>query len=93
MFRNRSANSGVPPQARIEDSDREQRTPPSLAKMVAGIAIVNLLVALFFAAFPNLYPNDTQYVSRFTSFVTEFSLPICTVQLVIVWVVFFIRKP
>jgi hypothetical protein len=32
-------------------------------------------------------------VSRFTSFVTEFSLPICTVQLVIVWVVFFTRKP
>jgi hypothetical protein len=93
MFRNRSAHPGVPPQERIEDSDPEQWSPPSLAKMVAGIALVNLLVALFFAAFPNLYPNDAQYVSRFTSFVTEFSLPICTVQLVIVWIVFFIRKP
>jgi hypothetical protein len=93
MFRNRSAQSRVPSQTRIEDSDPKQWGPPSLAKMVAGIALVNLLVALHFAAFPNLYPNDTQYVSRFTSFVTEFSLPICTVQLVIVWVVFFIRKP
>jgi hypothetical protein len=93
MSHNRSAQSRVSPLEHIEDSDAKQSSPPSLAKMVAGIAIVNLLVALCFAAFPNLYPNDAQYVSRFTAFVTEFSLPICTVQLAIVWIVFFIRKP
>jgi hypothetical protein len=46
MFPNRSAQFGVSPQERIEDSDAKQSSPPSLAKMVAGIAIVNLLVAL-----------------------------------------------
>ena len=59
MFHNRSVLSRVSLQKRIEDSNPKQWSPPSLAKMVAGIAIVNLVVALFFAAFPNLYPNGT----------------------------------
>jgi hypothetical protein len=74
MFHNRSAQSRVSPQERIEDSDAKQSSPPSLAKMVAGIAIVNLLVALSLQRSQIFIQRTLNYVSRFTSFVTEFSL-------------------
>jgi hypothetical protein len=92
MFHNRSVLSRVSLQKRIEDSNPKQWSPPSLAKMVAGIAIVNLVVALFLQR-SQIFIQMAPVCVAFHQFRDQISLPICTVQLAIVWVIFSIRKP
>jgi hypothetical protein len=54
----------------------------SLEQMIAWTAAVNLLISLVFSAFPSLYPCDGPFLARFGMFITQFTLPLYTVQLI-----------
>jgi hypothetical protein len=64
----------------------------SLEQMIVWTAGANLLIALVFAFFPSLYPSDGPFLSRLGMFVTQFTLPLYTVQLIGIWVIFFTQR-
>jgi hypothetical protein len=92
MARHRSPQGPADERPYPEKERRWEWRSLSLEQMIVWTAAINLLISVVFSAFPSLYPSEGPFLSRLGMFVTQFTLPLYTVQLIGIWVIYFSQK-
>src|SRR5271167_1143928 len=87
LLRSRERRRGTSVSA---EAHKRQSLP--LAKLIVLVGCVSLLAALFLAAVPDFQPDILPFQARVGMFMVRYTMPICTFQLGIFWILFRTRN-
>jgi hypothetical protein len=70
--------------------DKMRQLP--FAKLTVLAASVSILAALFLAALPDFRPDIVPFQARVAMFTVRYTVPVCSFQLAVFWILYLIRK-